>query len=110
MKPRDWFAVGVRLFGIWMLLQCLDDLRTIVDILAGLFTPVRTPIAAYAVHAVINSVVGMYLLSGAPGITSLAFPRRKSGLCESCGYDLTGNTSGTCPECGAKIAEPSAQK
>ena len=24
--------------------------------------------------------------------------------CEGCGYDLTGNTSGTCPECGEAIA------
>lgn len=23
-----------------------------------------------------------------------------AGRCRSCGYDLTGNTSGTCPECG----------
>ena len=27
--------------------------------------------------------------------------RRKRGLCVSCGYDLTGNVSGTCPECGS---------
>lgn len=26
--------------------------------------------------------------------------RGARGLCPSCGYDLTGNTSGTCPECG----------
>lgn len=25
----------------------------------------------------------------------------RAGLCEGCGYDLTGNTSGVCPECGA---------
>jgi len=25
--------------------------------------------------------------------------RRKLGLCLKCGYDLTGNTSGKCPEC-----------
>lgn len=24
------------------------------------------------------------------------------GCCRSCGYDLTGNTTGTCPECGAR--------
>ncbi len=24
-------------------------------------------------------------------------------LCEQCGYDLTGNTSGVCPECGASL-------
>ena len=31
--------------------------------------------------------------------------RRKRGLCPWCGYDLTGNTSGVCPECAAKIDE-----
>ena len=28
---------------------------------------------------------------------------KESGACEACGYDLTGNTSGTCPECGAPV-------
>jgi hypothetical protein len=27
--------------------------------------------------------------------------RRAAGRCVHCGYDLTGNLSGTCPECGA---------
>jgi hypothetical protein len=26
--------------------------------------------------------------------------RPQKGLCPNCGYDLTGNVSGTCPECG----------
>lgn len=25
------------------------------------------------------------------------------GHCQTCGYDLTGNTSGVCPECGTKL-------
>ncbi|MDB5171993.1 MAG: hypothetical protein JWN51_766 [Phycisphaerales bacterium] len=25
-----------------------------------------------------------------------------AGLCPICGYDLTGNVSGTCPECGGR--------
>jgi len=29
--------------------------------------------------------------------------RRKRGLCVKCGYDLTANVSGTCPECGTPI-------
>jgi hypothetical protein len=29
--------------------------------------------------------------------------RRKRGLCIHCGYDLTGNTSGVCPECGERM-------
>ena len=31
------------------------------------------------------------------------FPR---GHCEKCGYNLTGNLSGTCPECGTKVEQP----
>jgi len=30
------------------------------------------------------------------------YRRRRKGLCLKCGYDLTGNVSGTCPECGEK--------
>ena len=29
--------------------------------------------------------------------------RQKRGLCETCGYNLTGNVSGVCPECGDSI-------
>jgi len=32
--------------------------------------------------------------------------RRKRGLCPSCGYDLTGNTTGVCPECAGKVIAP----
>jgi hypothetical protein len=28
-------------------------------------------------------------------------------ICGSCGYDLTGNKSGVCPECGREIGNPS---
>jgi len=30
--------------------------------------------------------------------------RKKRGLCVNCGYDLTGNESGVCPECGTTTA------
>jgi hypothetical protein len=29
--------------------------------------------------------------------------RVRRGLCQRCAYDLTGNTSGVCPECGMPI-------
>jgi ABC-type ATPase with predicted acetyltransferase domain len=28
--------------------------------------------------------------------------RYAAGRCAECGYDLTGNTSGVCPECGTQ--------
>ncbi len=32
--------------------------------------------------------------------------RRERGLCLDCGYNLTGNESGVCSECGERIEEP----
>jgi hypothetical protein len=29
--------------------------------------------------------------------------RRQSNLCECCAYNLTGNVSGICPECGQQV-------
>ena len=36
--------------------------------------------------------------------------RHKPGACHFCGYDLTGNTSGVCSECGSPIAEKAEAK
>ena len=33
--------------------------------------------------------------------------RLRRGLCPACGYDLAGNTTGVCPECGAPAPRPS---
>ena len=58
------------------------------------------------------SVADGGLLPLAVGLLSLPFwlpaalrderrsKRRRKGLCLACGYNLTGNTSGVCPECG----------
>jgi hypothetical protein len=37
------------------------------------------------------------------GRGSLHSRRRRKGLCTECGYDLTGNVSGKCPECGVHV-------
>lgn len=43
------------------------------------------------------------------GIPTAALWRRDrrfpAGHCQSCGYDLTGNKSGVCPECGCNIGQ-----
>jgi hypothetical protein len=48
------------------------------------------------------------LCSGYPLIAFIRGPvrrrsRRRRGLCVRCGYDLTGNTSGVCPECAERV-------
>lgn len=54
------------------------------------------------------SALIMYALTAlvwAPWIRTKWQTRRRppSGHCASCGYDLTGNVSGRCPECGREI-------
>ena len=42
-----------------------------------------------------------------PASWLVAYSRRlhgSHGLCHHCGYSLTGNTSGVCPECGTAVA------
>lgn len=55
--------------------------------------------------------VGIWIAAIGVGVAAARWSRRKDqperwgveGKCESCGYDLTGNTSGKCPECGTHI-------
>ena len=51
-------------------------------------------------------LLGFYpaaLLAGGALGTCRRRRRREKGLCAGCGYDLTGNVSGVCPECGEKV-------
>lgn len=33
-------------------------------------------------------------------------PRVQYGRCKKCQYDLTGNVSGVCPQCGTRVEQP----
>ena len=43
------------------------------------------------------------ILAVATGLLFWTDRRAPKGHCQSCGYNLTGNTSGVCPECGTPI-------
>ncbi len=55
---------------------------------------------------ILKLILGVGLFLGSHGLVRIwsrlrsAGIRDKLGVCLHCGYDLTGNTSGTCPECG----------
>jgi hypothetical protein len=52
-------------------------------------------------------------LFGVVGVVFYVFferPARDHGLCLGCGYDLTGNVSGVCPECGTYSAVTQAAR
>ena len=55
--------------------------------------PLWFPIIVFSIYPAIAFIRGPYR----------RYRRRKKGLCLTCGYNLTGNVSGICPECGVRI-------
>lgn len=60
---------------------------------------VRLLIMPFWIPSVVLAAYPIALLCGIPRRRRAR--RLRLGLCLRCGYDLTGNTSGVCPECGA---------
>ena len=77
----------------------------------GLLSEVKTTRAGTGLvtHRVSGPIwAPLLLLAAYPTIAFIRGPlrrwrRRRKGLCLRCGYNLTGNESGVCPECGTKI-------
>ena len=64
-------------------------------------------------HGSFVAFLNVWLLTVVTALSWAAYPfvsvrlirrrRRKRGLCVKCGYDLTGNESGVCAECGTEV-------
>ncbi|OWY72519.1 hypothetical protein B7486_06260 [cyanobacterium TDX16] len=64
----------------------------------------EAPIGQSIVFGIIVSVVATTFGLFTRSLTVFVTDRRlRPGLCLNCGYDLTGNRSGICPECGAAV-------
>jgi hypothetical protein len=69
---------------------------------------IAVPLRTLPVWLPITSMVSGGLVSGVAAGTMLAWRRRRlrwrlAGRCDCCGYNLTGNVSGVCPECGVAV-------
>jgi len=79
---------------------------TAVPLLVYVFQPIE-PLIGLGIPEWLFLAWGVIVLSffAMPLVLSLWYGRKyhPSGFCLNCGYDLTGNVSGICPECGAVI-------
>lgn len=67
----------------------------------------RSPTNPRAGRCVVLPVMLLFLPAVILGIRLMRVPHRSlDRACPSCGYDLTGNTSGVCPECGVRVPLP----
>lgn len=61
-----------------------------------------------------ETVVPLWLPAGVAASVAYTASRRlrrhRPGHCTNCSYDLTGNRSGACPECGTTIASPGLRR
>lgn len=115
-KRIGWLRASA-LIPIWVLAadSSLASLRDRIFVLmhgpipAG--TPVVTPSQAEQVWLRFCAVLPIALTFSALGALLIAYLRdenrqRAPEQCPACGYDLTGNVSGVCPECGT-VTPPS---
>ncbi len=91
-----------------MIRRCLFTLASLLSLLLYLATmaavlTVRGKTLAIPYYAV------AILFAWLPSLWFVKFLKRRKqrriGRCHACSYDLTGNSSGVCPECGTAVAE-----
>ncbi len=110
----------VLFYGIWSCIFAVASVPVVVLSLRGQRLR-RTLIMAFIPPVVVGTGAQLVwhnplALLAAPGclwlmclITGLTSPDRRArlvanqGRCGACGYDLTGNVSGGCPECGESV-------
>ena len=115
---NTWGATVV--YGIWTAIFAVASVPVVVLSLRGQRLQ-RTVIMAFIPPVVVGTGAHLvwhhpFALVAAPGslwlmclITGLTSPDRRArlvenqGRCGACGYDLMGNVSGACPECGAAV-------
>ncbi|GMU24132.1 MAG: hypothetical protein AMXMBFR13_42090 [Phycisphaerae bacterium] len=84
-----------------------------IDALGGLLVEIALGVARMPFGAVgypmliVNSVFWAAAISATIALLRFLLRVRTvpTGCCRECGYDLTGNLSGVCPECGTAVPE-----
>jgi hypothetical protein len=102
-----WWGAGLRgrrLIG-WIASGTLINAAFDAAMALGLF---MGPAPMIGITVAIGLFIAMLHAVGRRASLKLRFTRRP--VCLSCGYDLTGNLSGRCPECGRAVDGPSPQR
>jgi hypothetical protein len=119
MKYKTLFRVLLKILGLYFTVQGLCFLFAqsayIIQILTLPFrsefsrVQLTYQIAVYFACHIFEFAVGLYFFFGGKWIVNKAIPGNRP-YCHECGYDLTQNSSGLCPECGTPTPDPAGTK
>lgn len=76
MKAAEWFIVGVRLIGVWLLVQAAIYVMTFVDVFFEMAPQVQGDMrssSVYLFHAFAQAILSVCLLFGAPRLAKFFF-------------------------------------
>jgi hypothetical protein len=99
--PLDGPAGLVSILLLVGVLVCVDLSTGLSAFRGTLVIDESFPIEAIGLHVAALSAIGWMI---AVRSTNRRARRRLSGQCVACGYNLAGNTSETCPECGQRLS------
>jgi hypothetical protein len=93
MKSKDYFSLALRVIGFLTMAHGLRDLVDFGLLLLG-YTSTHSAFGYYLILGLLYSVVGLYLLRGAPLIVHFAYPDEEPETDED-DPDLPGKTTVT---------------
>ena len=92
-----------QMMGTWFMGAALGNL--IAGLVAGYIESMPLPNLFGTVAVIVAASGFLFLLFAIPTVILWHRDRRPPpGHCQNCAYDLTGNISGVCPECGTRIS------
>ena len=74
MRPEEWFALALRVLGVIEILYGLGYLLDSSLFRLGYFNYPETTPGYYVIAGIAFTVVGLYLMRGAPLIVAIAYP------------------------------------
>ena len=108
MKYKTLFRLILKAIGVWLgitgLVHSVEGLcyALIWFLDSGSFGTSIKSASIYLAGGLLEFVAGLYLFFGGKWIVNRAIPGNRP-YCPECGYDLTGNQSGHCTECGTSL-------
>lgn len=82
MDARDYFSLALRIIGFLALAHGLRDLVDFALMLLN-YTSTHSSFGYYLILGLLYSVVGVYLLRGAPLIVRFAYPPQQTSASEN---------------------------